>query len=99
MELPRRLPDRIRAGGHRTPIRGRPDAVMATTMQPQITADMRVTRIEAGRGRALTAIRADVWSRVLPEQRAQVGRDPAEGGRAGGGDLVEQQEVVDQAGL
>ena len=33
------------------------------------------------------------------EAGAQVSRDPVGGRRAGGGDLVQQHEIVDQAGL
>jgi hypothetical protein len=56
--------------------------------------------------RLLRAVRTQLLAREHPasasrcvEAGAQVSRDPAGGRRAGGGDLVQQHEIVDQAGL
>ena len=56
--------------------------------------------------RLLRAVRTQLLAREhsasalrCVEAGAQVSRDPAGGRRAGGGDLVQQHEIVDQAGL
>jgi len=56
--------------------------------------------------RLLRAVRTQLLAREhsasasrCVEAGAQVSRDPAGGRRAGGGELVQQHEIVDQAGL